>query len=151
MAKRLSMPHIGIILDAIYINCTKQNSKQRTVRQLAKDTNTSLRTIDKVRKILSTMNLLIIEGTRAQQVCTWHPGKAKPNPVMLAEVYRVYTKDSKCRVKVEIKKEPRVPSLESALRALVFHGCTGVIELKEKIGGIPSTRTFNLSMIEVGE
>lgn len=150
MSRFISMPEMGIIIDGIYRNYSKAKIDQKNVNKLAADCNTSVNVLIKVRNILAARQLLIIEGERATQKCYWNTAKCKPNPVMLTEVYRVYTKDAKSRVKVE-KKERRLPSLESALQTLVKLGWTGVIYKESTTGFMKTHQEINLSEVEVGE
>lgn len=126
MARFISMPEMGIIVDSIYRNYSKPKIDQKNVNKLAVDCNVSAAILLKVRNILAAMQLVIIEGERAQQKCRWNTAKSSPNPVMLTEVYRAYTKDAKSRVKVEIKKELRLPSKELALQGLFKTGCVEI-------------------------
>lgn len=115
MPNFITMPQVGIIIDTLYRNYSKPRFEQKNVNLLAKDCGVSVQILLKVRKIMVVMQLLIVDGERAAQKCYWNTVKSKPNPVMLTEVYRVYTKDAKSRVKVEIKKEKRLPSEQLAL------------------------------------
>ena len=105
MAKIYTMPEIGIIIDGIYRNYSKAKIDQKNVNKLAADCNTSANVLMKVRNILAEMQQIIIEGERAQQKCYWNTSKCAPNPALLTEVYRTYTKDVKSRVKVEKKSK----------------------------------------------
>lgn len=125
MARFISMPEMGIIIDGIYRNYSKAKIDQKSVNKLAADCNTSVNVLMKVRNILAERQQLFIEGERATQKCFWNTAKSAPNPVMLTEVYRIYTKDAKSRVKVE-KKEKRLPSKESALQGLAKTGCVRI-------------------------
>lgn len=149
MARFISMPEMGIIIDGIYRNYSKVKIDQKNVNKLAADCNTSVNVLIKVRNILAARQLLIIEGERATQKCYWNTAKCKPNPVMLTEVYRVYTKDAKSRVKVE-KKERRLPSFESALLAIRKAGWNE-ITLRKTEGYCRTTKDINLSAMEEGE
>lgn len=147
MAKIYTMPEIGIIIDGIYRNYSKAKIDQKNVNKLAADCNTSANVLMKVRNILAEMQQIIIEGERAQQKCYWNPSKCIPNPALLTEVYRAYTRDVKSRVKVE-KKVQRLPSFELALRALKKQGWDMVI-LKKSSGYKKVSEEYNL--IEIGE
>lgn len=129
MPNFITMPQAGIIIDTLYRNYSKPKFEQKNVNLLAKDCGVSVQILLKVRKIMTTMQLLIVDGERAAQKCYWNTAKSKPNPVMLTEVYRVYTKDAKSRVKVEIKKEKRLPSKELALQGLAKTGCAKIMLL----------------------
>lgn len=72
--------------------------------------------------------------------------KCAPNPALLTEVYRTYTKDVKSRVKVE-KKVQRLPSFELALLALKKQGWDMVI-LKKSSGYKKVSEEYNLIEIE---
>lgn len=125
MSKFITMPQVGIIIDGIYRNYSKPKFEQKNATKLAVDCGVSTAILLKVRNILASMTFVVVDGERAQQKCYWNPTKSKPNPVMLTEVYRAYTKDAKSRVKVE-KKERRLPSKELALQALAKTGCVRI-------------------------
>mgnify|MGYP006896007664 FL=1 len=146
MAKIYTMPEIGIIIDGIYRNYSKAKIDQKNVNKLAADCNTSANVLMKVRNILAEMRQIIIEGERAQQKCYWNTSKCAPNPALLTEVYRTYTKDVKSRVKVE-KKVQRLPSFELALLALKKQGWDMVI-LKKSSGYKKVSEEYNLIEIE---
>lgn len=150
MSRFISMPEMGIIIDGIYRNYSKAKIDQKNVNKLAADCNTSVNVLIKVRNILAARQLLIIEGERATQKCYWNTAKCKPNPVMLTEVYRIYTKDAKSRVKVEIKKERRLPSFESALLAIRKAGWDE-ISLRKTVSYRRITEDIILSKMEEGE
>lgn len=150
MARFISLPEMGIIIDGIYRNYSKAKIDQKNVNKLAADCNTSVTVLLKVRNILIARQQLIVEGERATQKCFWNTAKSAPNPVMLTEVYRVYTKDAKSRVKVEIKKERRLPSFESALLAIRKAGWDE-ISLRKTEGYCRTTKDINLSAMEEGE
>lgn len=150
MAKVISLPEMGIVIDGIYRNYSKHKVDQKNVNKLAADCNVSVNVLIKIRNILAARQQLIIEGERAQQKCYWNTAKSKPNPVMLTEIYREYTKDVKSRVKVK-KKEKCLPSLESALQTLVKLGWTGVIEKSTTKGFVTEIKRVDLSKVEVGE
>lgn len=149
MSKFITMPQVGIIVDGIYRNYSKFKFEQKNITKLAIDCGVSAAVLLKVRNILTTMQLVIVEGERAQQKCYWNPSKSAPNPVMLTEVYRVYTKDAKSRVKVE-KKERRLPSFESALLAIRKAGWDE-ISLRKTVGYRRITEDINLSKMKEGE
>ena len=146
MAKIYTMPEIGIIIDGIYRNYSKAKIDQKNVNKLAADYNTSANVLMKVRNILAEMQQIIIEGERAQQKCYWNTSKCAPNPALLTEVYRTYTKDVKSRVKVE-KKVQRLPSFELALLALKKQGWDMVI-LKKSSGYKRVSEEYSLIEIE---
>lgn len=146
MAKIYTMPEIGIIIDGIYHNYSKAKIDQKNVNKLAADCNTSANVLMKVRNILAEMQQIIIEGERAQQKCYWNTSKCIPNPALLTEVYRAYTKDVKSRVKVK-KKVQRLPSFELALLALKKQGWDMVI-LKKSSGYKRVSEEYNLIEIE---
>lgn len=149
MARFISMPEMGIIIDGIYRNYSKAKIDQKSVNKLAADCNTSVNVLMKVRNILAARQQLIIEGERTTQKCFWNTAKSAPNPVMLTEVYRIYTKDAKSRVKVE-RKEKRLPSFESALLAIRKAGWNE-ITLRKTEGYCRTTKDINLSAMEEGE
>lgn len=137
------MPEMGIIIDGIYRNYSKAKIDQKSVNKLAADCNTSVNVLMKVRNILAARQQLIIEGERATQKCFWNTAKSAPNPVMLTEVYRIYTKDAKSRVKVE-KKEKRLSAFESALQTLEKLGWSGKLINTSSDGRIFTVKTVTL-------
>ena len=149
MAKIYTMPEIGIIIDGIYRNYSKAKIDQKNVNKLAADCNTSANVLMKVRNILAEMQQIIIEGERAQQKCYWNTSKCAPNPALLTEVYRTYTKDVKSRVKVE-KKKAAPSSIESAL--LIFRK-KGALEVTVKYacGYKKTIEVYDVTQMEVGE
>lgn len=144
MSRVISLPDMGIILDGIYRNYIKDKIDQKSIRQLALDCGTSSAVILKVRKILAERHQLIIEGEKAGQKCYWNINKCAPNPTMLTEIYRIYTKDVKSRVKVRIKKERREPSIELAMSILRDLKWDRVILVKTS-GYLKSTEEYDLT------
>lgn len=143
MSKIISIPEIGIIVDGIYRNYSKSKIDQKNINQLAVDCGVSVRTLLRVRTILAEMKLLIIEGERSQQKCYWNPSKCSPNPTLLTEIYRIYTKGVKSRVRVE-KKVKRLPSIESAMLAFKKAGWDEVI-LKKTVRYKIVQESYNLT------
>lgn len=93
------------------------------------------------------MHLIIKEGQTAGQKIYWNPEKSTPNPTMLQEIYRIYAKDRKSKVRVS--KKPGKISLEAALRTLVKMGFAGVIEKSVKDGYRTMKEVIDLSKVEV--
>lgn len=145
MSKPLLLQSCGLVLDALYRNSEKCKLSQKSVTEIAKDCGVSTLPVNKVRNILIRRQLLVTYGFGRGQYTSWNPQMAKPNPDMLASIYKEYTKDAKSRVKVVAKKEGRV-SLERALRALVMLGYTGVIT---KSVNSYTKECIDLSKIEV--
>lgn len=144
--KTMTIQQMSLCIDAIYTNYSKSKISQKNTNQLAADCGVSASVLIKIKKLLADMKLLIIEGERVAQVCTWNPCKCKPNETLIREVYKAYTSDAKTRVKVENKKRS---SLEGALEVLVKAGWEGIIR-KTKVDGIRTiTETIDLSKIEL--
>ncbi len=125
MPNVLSMPQIGLIVDALYQNAKKPKYEQKSLITIGKDTGTSKVSVAAVRNILQELKLLIIEGERRAQTTCWHPDKCTPNPALLTQVYRIYTKDVQSRVKVKRTKGVKESSLELAVQTLEklgYHG-----------------------------
>lgn len=144
MSKPLLLQSCGLVLDALYRNSEKCKLSQKSVTEIAKDCGVSTLPVNKVRNILIRRQLLVTYGFGRGQYTSWNPQMSKPNPEMLASIYKEYTKDAKSRVKV-IKKEGRI-SLERALRTLVSLGYTGVIS--KSINSF-TVESIDLSKIEV--
>lgn len=145
MSKPLAIQTCGLVLDALYRNSERSKLSQKTVAIIAKDCGVSVLPVTKIRSILVHRQLLVTYGFGRGQYTSWNPEMAKPNPDMLASIYKEYTKDAKSRIKVVAKKEGRV-SLERALRALVSLGYTGVIS---KSVNSYTKECIDLSKIEV--
>lgn len=145
MSKPLSLQSCGLVLDALYRNSEKSKLSQKPVAIIAKDCGVSVLPVNKIRNLLIHRQLLVTYGFGRGQYTSWNPEMAKPNPDMLASIYKEYTKDAKSRVKVVAKKEGRV-SLERALRTLVMLGFTGVIT---KSVNSYTKECIDLSKIEV--
>lgn len=147
--KTISPARFNVIVDNIYHNCQRNVLDRKSIAQLGKDSGVSASMVQKVRQLLIDHKLVIVEGRCRTQIAIWHHDKAQPNPVMLARLYEEFTHfDS--RVKVKAQKPGRV-SLESALRALVSLGYTGVISKSKKMGYTIVTESIDLSKVEVGE
>ena len=144
--KVFSIQSCDLVLDAIYRNAEKTKLSQKSIAVLAKDCDLSILPVMKIRNILIARQLLVTYGCGRGQVTSWNPTKAKPNPDMLASIYKEYTKDAKHRVRVS-KKEGRI-SLERALRTLVKLGYTGVIS---KPVNTFTKECIDLSKIEIDE
>lgn len=147
---RITFQHCELVVDALYHNSERKKFEQKGMRQIAEDCNVSVPVVQKVKSILVDMKLLIVEGERRSQECIWHPDKSKPNPVMLREVYKVYTKGARSKVMVS-KKRSAPTSIDSALQVLVKLGYTGVISKVKHDGYRTITESIDLSKIELGE
>lgn len=151
MGRIISIPQMGIILDGIYRNYSKPPLDQKNLRDLSKECGTSKNTLTTIRDILATRKCLIVEGIKRSQRCYWNPSRSTPNPAMLTDVYREYTKNMKSRVKVERReKRKRLPSEEAVLQALAQRGCVRVI-LKFVRGNKTTIETYDFSTTEKGE
>lgn len=148
MSHVLTLPEIGIVIDNVYRNYNKSYIEQKNLRDLAKDCGISSNTLQEIKKILVAMGLLIVYGERRSQRTYWNEEKSKPNPVMLSEVYRVFTKDIKSRIRVSIKKERRLPSFETALLVIKKAGWDEII-LRKSSSYKEVTEKYNLK--EMGE
>ena len=147
MSKFLTIQSCGLVLDVLYRNSEKPKLSQKSLQELAKSAGVSVTPVMKIKQLLVQRQLLVTYGSGRGQHVSWNPQKAKPNPDMLASIYKEYTKDAKSRVKVVAKKEGRV-SLERALRALVSLGYTGVIT---KSVNSYTKECIDLSKIEIEE
>lgn len=145
--KSILMQHVGVIIDTLYKNYSKEKFEQLSLQQLAAKLSASVATITKVRNILAKRQVLIVEGERRSQKCYWNPCKCKPNDTLLLDVYKEYTKDAKSRVKVN-KKSKRLSSIEQALLILKKEGWTKV-KLGKVYAGTIIEHTIDL--LKVGE
>ena len=145
--KLILMQHVGVIIDTLYKNYSKEKFEQLSLKQLAVRLSTSVATITKVRNILASRHVIVIEGERRSQKCYWNPCKCKPNDTLLLDVYKEYTKDAKSRVKVE-KKSKRLSSIEQALLILKKEGWT-----KVKLGKVHAGTIIEhtIDLLKVGE
>lgn len=143
MSRIITLPEIGIIIDGIYRNYSKPKVDQKNINKLAADCSVSVTVLLKVRSILVKRKLLVVIGERAQQKCYWNPERCSPNPTLLTDVYREYTKDAKSRVKV-VERAKRLPSIESALLAFKKAGWEEVI-LKKTAGYKAVQESYNLT------
>lgn len=147
MSRIITLPEIGVIIDGIYRNYSKSKVDQKNINKLAADCGVSVTVLLKVRSILVKRDLLVIIGERAKQKCYWNPQRCSPNPTLLTDVYREYTKDVKSGIKVT-KRVQRLPSIESALLAFKKAGWGEVI-LKKTAGYKTVQESYNL--IKMGE
>lgn len=151
MGKIINIPQMGIILDGIYRNYSKPALDQKNIRDLSKECGVNKNMLIAVRNILAARKCLIIEGIKRSQRCYWNPSRSTPNPAMLTDVYREYTKNMKSGVKVEKRESrKRLPSEEAALQALAQRGCVRVI-LKFVRGNKTTIETYDFSTTEKGE
>lgn len=145
--KPILMQHVGVIIDTLYKNYSKEKFEQLSLKQLAVKLSVSAATITKVRNVLANRHVIVIEGERRSQKCYWNPCKCKPNDALLLDVYKEYTKDAKSRVKVN-KKSKRLSSIEQALLVFKKEGWD-MVSLSKTVGYIHTEQTFDLS--KVGE
>lgn len=145
--KPILMQHVGVIIDTLHKNYSKEKFEQLSLKQLAVKLSMSTATITKVRNILASRSIVIIEGERRNQKCYWNPCKCKPNDALLLDVYKEYTKDAKSRVKVN-KKSKRLSSIEQAMLVFKKEGWNKVT-LSKTVGYVYTEQTFDLS--KVGE
>ena len=151
MAQFTTIQTCGLILDSLYHNSQRASFEQDSLKSIASKCNVSVVTILKVKQILVQKQLLVVEGERRAQHNYWNPSRSIPNPTMLHEVYREFTKDAKSRVKVNQKKRASV-SLEAALKTLVKLGYTGVLRrYKQTKGFVKIYEEIDLSKIEMGD
>lgn len=145
--KPILMQHVGVIIDTLYKNYSKEKFEQLSLKQLAARLSTSVATITKIRNILANRHVIIIEGERRSQKCYWNPCKCKPNDTLLLDVYKEYIKDAKGRVKVN-KKSKRLSSIEQALLILKKEGWT-----KVKLGKVHAGTIIEhtIDLLKVGE
>ena len=134
--KKLSKDKFELIVNSLYKSYTV---KQLTIQQIATNCEVSLPVIIKIKSILIDKNLLISDGTRKSN-SYWNSEKAKPNPAMIEEVYRVYY--SKCGIK---DKKTNTVSLETALRTLTKLGYVGVIQRSRNDGFITKIEQIDLA------
>lgn len=95
------------------------------------------------------MHLLIVEGERRSQKCYWNTCKCAPNPALVSEVHKTYTKDAKSRVNTKRKKEKQF-SFEEALAFLKKLGWEEV-RLKKHSGYKTTEESYDLTVLEVLE
>lgn len=145
MSKFLTIQSCGLVLDVLYRNSEKPKLSQKSLQELAKSAGVSVTPVMKIKQLLVQRQLLVTYGSGRGQHTSWNPQMSKPNPDMLASIYKEYTKDAKSKVKVVAKKEGRI-SLERALRTLVMLGFTGVIS---KSVNSYTKECIDLSKIEV--
>ena len=145
--KPILMQHVGVIIDTLYKNYSKEKFEQLSLKQLAVKLSMSVATITKVRNVLANRRIIVIEGERRTQKCYWNPCKCKPNDTLLLDVYKEYTKDAKSRVKVN-KKSKRLSSIEQAMLVFKKEGWDKVT-LSKTVGYVYTEQTTDLS--KVGE
>lgn len=150
MSRILTMPEVGIIVDCLYHNSIKPKYEQKSLTALSAKCEVSKASLTRVRSILIEKKLLLIEGNRRTQTCCWNPDMCTPNPNMLLEIYRVYTKDVKKRVKVIHQKVKRLPSIEAAILAFKKAGWDE-ITLKKTVGNTTDIKIIDLIKVGVGE
>lgn len=149
MATRMSIQQVGLIVDLLYHNSLKVRYEQKSLRELARSCETTLASITTVRNTLIEKHILIKEGVLRNQYVYWHPGKSKPNPAMLRDLYKDLIREEK-RVE-KTRKAPGKVSLERALRTLVSLGYTGVIQRSTTHGYTVTIEQIDLTKITVEE
>lgn len=145
--KPILIQHVGVIIDTLHKNYSKEKFEQLSLKQLAVKLSTSVATITKIRNILAKRQVIIVEGERRNQKCYWNTVRCKPNEQLLLDVYKEYTKDAKSRVKVN-KKSKRLSSVEQALLILKKEGWT-----KVKLGKVHAGTIIEhtIDLLKVGE
>ena len=134
-----SIPLFSLIIDSIYQNTLRTDKK--SLKQLSKDVGCSLPFLTKIRSILISKQILIVEGSTRNQTVIWHPNKSLPNPLMVQEVYKVYHKESKFQIKSQLKKEKQKSfSLDEVIDFLKKENFSGFFS-KTEILGIKSVTT----------
>lgn len=152
MSKIITFQHCGMMVDSLYHNACKDKLRQKSINMLSKECNVSVTSMTKLRDILISMKLIIKEGNNRGQRIYWHPDKSSPNPAMQRCIYQEYIRDTKKQDRIGENKSRGRVSLESALRALVQLGYTGVIRRTVKISnGIKTVEEINLSEVQVGD
>lgn len=141
---KVLIQHVGIIIDALYKNYSKEKFEQLSLKEIAAKLSLSVTPVAKVRNILSQRKVLVIDGARRSQTCYWNPSRCKPNEHLLLDVYKAYTKDAKSRVKVNEKKSKRLSSIEQALLILKKEGWAKV-KLGKVYAGTIIEHTIDLS------
>lgn len=117
------------------------SSSKYSIEEVAKKADTSVPTMVKIRKILSEMKVLIIEGTSSGQNCYWNPAKCAVNPQLVSTVYLQFSKKrknkvTKTKVKVEnsnVKADCPL-EVEDAVKLLIKAGFVGKIEKTSNVG-----------------
>ena len=67
--KPILMQHVGVIIDTLYKNYSKEKFEQLSLKQLAVKLSMSVATITKVRNVLANRRIIVIEGERRTQKC----------------------------------------------------------------------------------
>lgn len=117
------------------------SSSKYSIEEVAKKADTSVTTITKIRKILSEMKVLIVEGTSSGQNCYWNPAKCIVNPQLVSTVYLQFSnkrknKATKTEVKVEKSnvKADCFLEVKDAVKFLIKEGFVGKIEKTSNVG-----------------
>lgn len=140
---KVLIQHVGIIIDALYKNYSKEKFEQLSLKEIAAKLSLSVTPIAKVRNILAQRKVLVIDGARRSQTCYWNPSRCKPNELLLLDVYKAYTKDAKSRIKVN-KKSKRLSSIEQAMLFFKKEGWDKVT-LSKTVGYVYTEQTIDLS------
>lgn len=141
---KVLIQHVGIIIDALYKNYSKEKFEQLSLKEIAAKLSLSVTPVAKVRNILAQRKVLVIDGARRSQICYWNPSRCKPNEHLLLDVYKAYTKDAKSRVKVNEKKSKRLSSAEQAMLFFKKEGWD-TVKLSKTVGYVYTEQTIDLS------
>lgn len=148
MSKFIIKEHFGVVIDELHRNALKEKYEQQSMRQLAAHCEISAITLMKIRDMLVSHKLLVIEGERKAQRVSWNTNRCAPNHTLINTLYMEYIKNGKSMVKTHQQKG--VISLERALQTLVKHGFTGEIKRHIRTNGvIKSFEIINLNDIKV--
>lgn len=126
-------------MDTVYHMYSSSNTY--SIEDVAKKADTSVATMVKIRKILSEMKVLIIEGTSSGQTCYWNPAKCIVNPQLVSTVYLQFSNKRKNKVtktKVKVKnsniKADCFLDVKDAVKFLIKAGFVGKIEKTSNVG-----------------
>lgn len=127
-------------MDTVYHMYSSSNIMY-SIEDVAKKADTSINTIYRIRKILSEMKVLIIEGASSGQTCYWNPAKCIVNPQLVSTVYLQFSnkrknKVTKTKVKVENSnvKADCFLEVKDAVKFLIKEGFVGKIEKTSSVG-----------------
>ena len=152
MSKVITFQRCGMMLDALYHNALKEKTRQRSLSELAKDCETSIGPMTRMRDILIDLKLLIKEGNARGQKIYWHPDKVGMNHHLQQKVYSEYIRDAKSHGKVGTTTHRGRVSLDAALKVLVQLGFTGEIKRTISYNGPKKTiEVIDLTQIKVEE
>lgn len=152
MSKVITFQRCGMMLDALYHNALKENTRQRSLAQLSKDCEVSVTSMTRLRDILIELKLIIKEGNARGQKIYWHPDKCGMNHHLQQKVYSEYIRDAKSHSKVGTTTHRGRVSLDAALKVLVQLGFTGEIKRTISYNGPKKTiEVIDLTQIKVEE